>query len=69
MVNMWKSYSPCKLGVGSSIPVFSSLSDESLNRGPVSVGPYTSETHGKSLKKWACIFPMFYGVVLPASKN
>ena len=31
------SYPLCKPGVLSSIPGFSSLSDETLNRGPVSV--------------------------------
>ena len=31
------SYPLCKPGVPSSIPGFSSLSDETLNRGPVSV--------------------------------
>ena len=33
----WISYSPCKPGFVSSIPGFSSLADETLNRGPVSV--------------------------------
>ena len=33
------SYPLCKPGVRSSIPGFSSLSDETLNRGPVSVWP------------------------------
>ena len=30
---------------------------------------YTLETHGKSLKKWACIFPIFHAVVLLHSSN
>ena len=33
----WSSYSPCKSEVVGSIPGFSSLSDETLNRGLVSV--------------------------------
>ena len=33
------SYPLCKPGVPSSIPGFSSLSDETLNRGPVSIWP------------------------------
>ena len=33
------SYPLCKPGVPSSIPGFSSLSDETLNQGPVSVWP------------------------------
>ena len=33
----WKSYSPCKPGVVSSIPGFTSLVGETLNRGHVSI--------------------------------
>ena len=29
----------------------------------------TLETHGKSLKKWACIFPIFHAAVLLDSSN
>ena len=33
----WLSNSPSKPGVGGSIPGFSSLSDETLNRGPMTI--------------------------------
>ena len=36
-VVQWLSYLPCKSGVVSSIPGFSSLSDETLNQGPIAV--------------------------------
>ena len=28
------------------------------------ISPCTLKTHGRSLKKWVCIFPIFYAVVL-----
>ena len=36
-VVQWLCHSPCKPGVASSIPGFSSPSDETLNRGPISI--------------------------------
>ena len=33
----WISHLPCKPGVAGSIPGFTSLSDETLSRGPVSI--------------------------------
>ena len=33
------------------------------------LGKYTVETHGRSLKKWACISPIFHAVVLLDSSN
>ena len=36
-VAQWFSYSPSKPGVVGSVPGFSSLSDETLNRGPMTI--------------------------------
>ena len=36
-VVQWLCHSPCKAGVAGSIPGFSSLSDGTINRGPVSI--------------------------------
>ena len=33
----WINHLPCKRGVAGSIPCFTSLSDETLSRGPVSI--------------------------------
>ena len=30
---------------------------------------FTLETHGRSLEKWVCIFPIFHAVVLLDSSN